>query len=170
MNETKELKHVREADVDHVLFRETDVAIDAALELLEDKLGSGNAVYKVIKERLEANLEKTKKDILDYLNKFIDRTNAARALIAGEGCDAKAERDEHGCLDLGQSFYPPEGFIRNIGIHRIAETKAFELEINDKTVEGTALPEDVAQRVYKALSKFYDEWQNEQRKKKSKQR
>lgn len=149
--ESNRIESVTADKIRDAFFFPLGKAVNAIKELCRMHTGS-SGLYDVVSERVDSELENAAAEISEHCNIIIDRLNETRARLAGDDVNMTA-------VDGEQSFTTGEGCsceIHEIGISRIGKSDAWCLQLNGEDLDGTALKEAEAKRIFRAISAWCD--------------
>ena len=134
--------------VSRCLLSNVRESVNALTELAESESRS-SALLNLVKKTLIEDFNKAAQKIAEQLNELVRKYNNRECVIAGVGPEAKAEKDENGCI--GRTVWMD---IKRIGIRRVGETNSYALTIDDEDVPGTGLSYALAMRLIMAIEAF----------------
>lgn len=136
--------------VSRCLLSNVRETVNALTELAESESGS-SALLNLVKKTLIEDFNKTAQKIAEQINDLVRKYNNRECVIAGVVPEAKAAKDENGCINTGRTVWMD---IKRIGISRVGETNSYALTIDDEDVPGTGLSYALAMRLIKAIEAF----------------
>lgn len=132
-------------------------SVDALIEFARTKSDTSSPLLQVVEEAVNKEFANLETNLKDALNKVIASYNSREAIIAKINPTEKPKLDKNGSLMTGYGLTEE---IRQFGIKRVPDTKAWMLVLNDESVAGTGMDEETAIRIYRAV----DEWRNAKQK------
>ena len=131
---------------------------------LARKEGGDTNLYKLVKERLEAECEIAIENIASALNRYGDSLAETRAVAAGDGVKMDALLQEP-CGTIATRI-PIK--VQEIGFRRVGTSDAWELILDGETLEGTAIRQIDAIRIFRAIERLRDRRNAEKKQKEEK--
>lgn len=128
-------------------------SVDALIEFARAKSDTSSPLLQLVVEAVNKEFANLEMNVKDALNKVIASYNSREAIIAKVNPAEKPQRDKDGSLMTGYGLTEE---IRQFGIKRVPDTKAWMLVLNDESVAGTGMDEETAIRIYRAV----DAWRN----------
>ena len=147
------MKEVSGLEVYKAYLSDARKSVDALIEFARAKCYVSSPLLRVVEDAVNKGFADLEMKLRDAINKVIASYNSREAVIAKVNPNEKPERDKDGTLMTG---YGLTHDIKQFGIKRVRDTKAWMLELNDETIPCTGMDEETAMRLYRAVEAWRD--------------